>query len=149
MTPRDPTEAEKVIIMNARNILKEMKAGKTLTQAKLRQVEEAKRLEATLRGDEEGAKPDWAQTWEDIQRWTGLNNDKLAKLKKLKGFPKKNPHKGYNIADIVSFVEKFDSDNGLTMSAEAESLRDQKTREEIRLLQLKAVADAVIKQFLQ
>jgi len=77
-------------------------------------------------------KPEFVKTTDEIVRWANVNNDKLHRLKKLAGFPKRAPNKGYHLQSIIDFIEANE-----LLSDSDKSARERKTEKEIELLDIK------------
>jgi hypothetical protein len=73
--------------------------------------------------------PEWVTTTDDIVRFANINNNDWNRLKKIPECPKRTPHKGYNLQDIITFIA--------SQKTADLSIRDEKTKKEIELLEIK------------
>ena len=78
--------------------------------------------------------PEYVNSTDDVIRWVNVNNAKLHRLKRLPGFPKKAPHKGYHLPSIIEFIKQHDE---LNDSDSDKSARERKTEKECELLDIK------------
>jgi len=121
--PKKLSEKEQRELKQRQAVLKKIEAGQTLTV----------RDQACLQRTEELAtgKKTYAKNIDELCEILGYSRNKVVRLTKLEGYPKRNKH-GYLLDRVMDFVKKE-----AKAKDEAATVREQKTLKEIEMLELK------------